>query len=582
MKHINGLFFRRKFKFNFFLLLFFLPISSVFASTNPVIFYTDIIAGPNTGGEDNKGCYLSIFGLNFGDNLANVKVEINGIEVTSYKYLGFSLGRPDVQQLSIQVGTGTLPNTSTGPIKVIVNGLASNTDHIFTIREGKIFFISHTGNDSAGIVGDIKNPFRTPNGVWDRADFTAGDFLVIRGDAAYDFGSGQENLLNGYRWINIDKSGTSETYAITTYGYPGENVAVSFTATNQKAIVTLANPRRQYCVFANLTFDLNNTGAIPIQLGWYSTPTDALDFARLVNLKVTEGMVGYMGVNPISLQHVDYLKMYGISVGNQSASAQSDLQSHMIYLSHEFNNADIGWCYIHDNKYGRGAFKVAGDGAQSIMNMNVRIHHNSFQNLPQEAISFGEGAKECFFYNNIINNANTNKVSGFSPLSIRGVEENVGDYYVYNNTIYSAAEDGYPGGIIQFGFSPSGQYPHSVSLYNNIIYAINPTTNYYQINHPSFTTDKITADNNIWFGSSDPMPSWAGANSKNVDPLFVDKNGGNFNLLTASPARNNGNNAPSIQSLVTTDYYSNERNIIDIGSVEFYIAAPQIFSITIR
>ncbi len=32
----------------------------------PLILYTDITSGPNTGGENNKGIYLSIFGKNFG------------------------------------------------------------------------------------------------------------------------------------------------------------------------------------------------------------------------------------------------------------------------------------------------------------------------------------------------------------------------------------------------------------------------------------------------------------------------------------------------------------------------------------
>ncbi|MHB8744855.1 MAG: hypothetical protein ACYC9L_17330, partial [Sulfuricaulis sp.] len=32
----------------------------------PYITYTDILSGPNTGGENNEGAYLSIFGKNFG------------------------------------------------------------------------------------------------------------------------------------------------------------------------------------------------------------------------------------------------------------------------------------------------------------------------------------------------------------------------------------------------------------------------------------------------------------------------------------------------------------------------------------
>ena len=34
-------------------------------SNVPVVLYTDIASGPNSGGENNHGAYLSIFGNNF-------------------------------------------------------------------------------------------------------------------------------------------------------------------------------------------------------------------------------------------------------------------------------------------------------------------------------------------------------------------------------------------------------------------------------------------------------------------------------------------------------------------------------------
>jgi len=58
----------------------------------PVILYTDIISGPNTGGENNNGAYLSIFGTGFGADINAVTVTIGGGEVANYIYLGASLG----------------------------------------------------------------------------------------------------------------------------------------------------------------------------------------------------------------------------------------------------------------------------------------------------------------------------------------------------------------------------------------------------------------------------------------------------------------------------------------------------------
>src|SRR5271170_921553 len=99
----------------------------------PVILYTDIVAGPNTGGEDNDGDYLSIFGVNFGSTIANVTVTVGGGAVARYIYLGPSNGRADIQQLSVQLG----PNATSGAIVVTVNGLSSNTDQTFTVSAGK-------------------------------------------------------------------------------------------------------------------------------------------------------------------------------------------------------------------------------------------------------------------------------------------------------------------------------------------------------------------------------------------------------------------------------------------------------------
>src|SRR6266480_5399849 len=69
--------------------------------TTPLVLYTDILSGPNSGGENNKGAYLSIFGKNFGATGlgTTTKVYINNVEVDNYRYLGTSHGRTDIQQI---------------------------------------------------------------------------------------------------------------------------------------------------------------------------------------------------------------------------------------------------------------------------------------------------------------------------------------------------------------------------------------------------------------------------------------------------------------------------------------------------
>ena len=155
------------------------------AASSPQVYYTDIVSGPNSGGENDKGVYLSIFGKNFGSSGlgSTVKVYIDDVEVDNYRYLGASKGRADIQQITVQVGA--LGNPTPGaalPIKVVVNGVESNTDKTFIVNPGRILFVDNlAGNDSTAVPGDITKPYRyvqTP-ALFDRrsvAGRTAGRF----------------------------------------------------------------------------------------------------------------------------------------------------------------------------------------------------------------------------------------------------------------------------------------------------------------------------------------------------------------------------------------------------------------------
>src|SRR4029077_17026992 len=106
--------------------------------------------------------YLSVFGTNFGGTGAGstVKVLINNVEVDNYRYLGTSQGRTDIQQITVQVGGRGNPAPGTAlPIKVVVNGVASNTNNTFTVQPGDILFVSTTGNDATAVKNDIAHPW---------------------------------------------------------------------------------------------------------------------------------------------------------------------------------------------------------------------------------------------------------------------------------------------------------------------------------------------------------------------------------------------------------------------------------------
>lgn len=101
----------------------------------PLILYTDITAGPTTGGENNKGCYLSIFGLNLGafsDYGTLNHVTIGGVEVDNYRCITTAIGGTahrwaalaGVQRLVVQVGAIGSPAAGVAlPINVMIGGV---------------------------------------------------------------------------------------------------------------------------------------------------------------------------------------------------------------------------------------------------------------------------------------------------------------------------------------------------------------------------------------------------------------------------------------------------------------------------
>lgn len=354
-------------------------VSKATHAASPHIFYTDIIAGPNSGWENGDGCYLSIFGNNFGSDINNIFITIGGGQVARKIYLGPSFGRPDVQQLSVQLGS----SNSSGDIVVSVPGQGSAVaPEQFMVRSGNAYYVSTSGNDSTGAVNDITKPYRTANKVMGLDSFNAGDFMVIRG-GTYDLSSGNENIYPGTNsWINQGRgyplrsnplSGTSETDAVAIMGYPGETPLISWgTITGSTAGIKNISRGLSYYTIANLSFDLADSSGESFQLGFYTPATYYDSYHRIVNVK-TEGATGV----PISFSRVENSKIYGISVGNQSDNISPTTGMHMVYMSHSYTNVDFAYNYIHDNTYGRAAVQLAGDEALIKALSSVDIDTNS-------------------------------------------------------------------------------------------------------------------------------------------------------------------------------------------------------------
>lgn len=235
---------------------------------SPVIAYVDWTAGPLIGGENGKGCYLSLYGWNLGtfaDYLAgNNHVFIGGSEVDNYRCLVPAIGSGlndkrgvfethGLTELRVQVGSLGLPTYGTAlniTMSVGGRGLGNrNTagqyfDYVsgaaltFTPQPGPIIFIDAAhGNDSTGD-GSFGNPYKSLQGSTaftgpmkcgststDVTGTKPGTHIYLRGGTYVP--TGTTSTGNGGSWANLFRisgtapNGSTNRGPICISSYPG-------------------------------------------------------------------------------------------------------------------------------------------------------------------------------------------------------------------------------------------------------------------------------------------------------------------------------------------------------------------------
>src|SRR5205807_9477673 len=113
----------------------------------PSVFYSDLPSGPNTGGENNNGAYVTIYGKRVGASQGASYVSVGSGRATNYKVWSDS-------KVSFQLGAGA----TTGNISVTTSAGISNVVP-FTVRAGNIYFVATSGKDSNN--GSFALPWQT-------------------------------------------------------------------------------------------------------------------------------------------------------------------------------------------------------------------------------------------------------------------------------------------------------------------------------------------------------------------------------------------------------------------------------------
>jgi len=513
-------------------ILFLVFSSSLAFAAFPAIFYSDLESGPNRGGQNNKGAFVTIWGKNFGATQGSGNVSVGGGQADNYPVWSDT-------KISFQLG----PNAATGNITVTTSDGSSNGVP-FTVRSGNIYFVKTTGNDANS--GNWDTSWRTIRKV--RWSLSPGDIVYICDGVS-------QTTEDDYRaCINLDSSGTSDNPKAIV-AYPGASVTVGSSSVEKgfgNYISGGGNGRYWVISQVNITaFDRS----VPLAYGF-----------RIVGNRIT--VPGGNAASAAIEGDGSHARILGNELYNCGAANATKLY-HNIYINNhtgaEITDIEIGWNTIRDSTANRG-IQIYSDGSGSADISDVRIHDNLIYNLRGNGININVHSAGIFqVYNNIIYKAGRGPDPSDGQTIYTGIyiDGNNAMVYLYNNTIYDCGYNGQPNesGLLLIGSWYTGTiYPR-----NNIFYSNGANYEPYLASGSRLPSQGAYC--NLFYGRGS-SPSWD-TTAVNSDPKFVNLSNYNFHLQEASPAKDAGTNTSAVVLQDFDGVARPQASAFDIGAYEY-------------
>ena len=570
------------------------------AGGTPVVYYSDLTSGPAVGGDEaGIGAIITIWGVNFGDTRGSSAVKLNGQEVVKYYYWTDT-------EICFAIGMGA----TSGNIEVTTAVGTSAQDVPFTVRDGRLIFVSVDGDDASGD-GSFANPYRTVLKGKSEMVNTYGP-PVITGMPITQGGGDILYLLDGVEQTTLDAGfagnvgsmflngqGTAELpFAIVAY--PGACVVIgspsasyAFTSvgggngdvlsrfwTLSKLVVrsndVAIQARSGFRIVGNDVKTERAPGQTAAIEAWGRDITIYGNY--LHDIAKESGDAANGGYHALYMKgaYVDEYLGMGLDLvwaENSYSTANISLPEPEFMWNAVWGNNDVGWNVFHDT-YGTYAIQINAEhnfGGPGIYD-GSRIHDNLFYTTRAATITYSANVTgDHYYYNNITNN--TGAMSGSGNKAAVHIGANLeSKFYVFNNTFVNCGPGSGSGALLMFWRNAYSDAHREAYVYNNIFYQTSQQSNGTPHGLVNGVQNITAASNNLFFGGAPGEATDLAAMNFGIegDPLFEEEGSLNFRLLDGSPAIGAGIDVADIApaGYLGLDYYGAPRVATSIGAIE--------------
>lgn len=510
----------------------------------PVLHFSDLTSGPNTGLSDGvgDGAIVTLWGNGLGSSQNTSKVfftDSSGVKreaahVYYWKNADGNLpGGPanlyeyhKMQEIAFSIPTGALGQ---GSITIeTVNG--SSNALPFTAQSGNIYYVAQSGDNTND--GSWSQPWASVN-YYDSPGGAASKSVVVAGDIIY-VKNVTENDPNG---VSIREKAGTKSSPIGLTVYPGTSYTIS--ASNRGGLINYYPYVSDYWVISKTSISTEQSGIIT-GTGW-----------RVVGNEITDSVCanGQGGAITAISGKAGGVKALGNYIHDFGGSCTSSLH-HVFYLSNRsgapIEAYELGWNYMTDNS-ARHALHIFDEHTCGDFTGTFKIHSNVVVNQKGAAFNANAGGTDCItapmdVYNNLFINSGLEPWNNYAiNLTTPGLTSHI---TFSHNTIYGSASDSGGAGAhvyVQANGDSAWNFGGTFEWHNNIVY----DTHDIDYVHTTYFALPQSSTNNLWYNGGDGYPANPpsyDSSALSVDPLFQDISDNNFLISEGSPAEGMGAN----------------------------------------